>query len=73
MEDKIVLLCQEETMFDHLVLKKETFGHKRNKTCEESQLHYPSELNLTAPINSKENSFKINKLKILFKKSKIKL
>lgn len=74
MEDKVALLCQEETTDDYLVLQKETFGHKRNKTYEESQLHYPSELkHLTVPINSKENSSEINKIEDCIQKKQNKL
>lgn len=67
MEDKVALLCQEETTDDHLVLQKEIFGHKRNKTSEEFQLHYP------VPINSKENSSEINKTEDCIQKKQNKL
>ena len=74
MEEKVALLCQEETTDEHLVLQKETFGHKRNKTSEESQLHYPSELkHLTVPINSKENSSEINKTENCIQKKQNKI
>ena len=72
MEDKVVLLYQEKTtgmenenmfqtneiMYNKILLQKEAFGHKRNKTYDVSQLHNCTELkSLSVRTNSKENSF----------------